>query len=306
MRVARRFTLALTACSLLSGSLAASVMAEPGPAKAQHEGAVGPEEHARRLAVALKGLNGADANEIERALYALRELKGRAAAEAIAARLKSGLPPQLTELALDVAASLDQPLATPVLSELTLHRRWQIRAKAITALSALRVRSSVSVLLYALDDPSAEVRSAAARGLGAIGDPRALPALNAALARGVDGALEGLAGLATSKQVPAILERATSALKASEPALRILITRANLPLVTKLKVISFVQAHQPEAEAQEVLASWRDQLKQQGDLRLLAALTAPAKPSKPAPAQPAEAKPSPSEQKLSQVNGAKP
>jgi HEAT repeat protein len=300
MRAQRSFGLALTVCSLLSGSLATSVQAAPTtpdaatkteatkPAAARvtatraaavtpREGALGPEEHARRLQAALAGLKSSEPEEIQRALLSLRELSGRAAAEGIVARLRLGLPPQLTELSLDVVATLNQPLAAPVLSELTLHRRWQIRAKALAALAALRVRSSVSVLLYALDDPSAEVRSAAARGLGMIGDPRATPALNAALARGVDGALEGLAALATSKQVPAILERAKAGLSANEPALSILITRTNLPVVTKLKVINFVQAHDAESEAEHVLALWRDKLKLQGDLRLLAALAPKAK-----------------------------
>jgi HEAT repeat protein len=298
MRAPRSFRLALTVCSLLSGSLTASVQAAPttqdaetkteaakpaaahvarGPVTVAREGQLGPEEHARRLQAALAGLKSSEPEEIQRALLGLRELSGRAAAEGIVARLRLGLPPQLTELSLDVVAALNQPLAVPVLSELTLHRRWQIRAKALTALAALRVRSSVSVLLYALDDPSAEVRSAAARGLGVIGDPRATPALNAALARGVDGALEGLAGLATSQQVPAILERAKTALAANEPALSVLITRENLPVVTKLKVIGFVQAHDAEGEAQRVLLLWRDKLKQKGDLRLLAALSPEAK-----------------------------
>jgi HEAT repeat protein len=241
--------------------------------KAESAAATGsPDEHARKLRVALAGLSGSDPVAIQQSLASLKELKGRAAAEGIVERLKVGLPPQLGELALDVLGGLDQPLAVPVLSELTLHRRWQIRAKAVTALGALHMRSSVSVLLYALDDPSPEVRSAAARALGMVGDPRATSALNAALERGVDGALEGLAQLANNKQVDGILARAKSDLKGSEPALWLLLARTNLPVVSKLKVIQFVQAHDSEQEAAQLLALWREKAKSQGDARLASAL----------------------------------
>jgi HEAT repeat protein len=241
---------------------------------------MGPEEHARRLKHALAGLRTSDPVAIADALTSLKELEGRAAAEAIAARVKEGLPPQLTERALEVLAGSQQPVAAPALSELTLHRRWQIRAQAVAALGALRVRSTVSVLLYALDDPSPEVRSAAARALGMAGDPRAIRALEAALARGVDGALEGLAQLVPSKQIDAILARAKVDLVGCEPALWQLLTRTNLPVVTKLKVLSFVQAHDSEQEAAQVLAGWQSKLKERGDARLLAAAAKPTPATK--------------------------
>lgn len=236
----------------------------------------GPEEHARLLQVALQGLRSSEASTIQDSLLQLKELRGRAAADAISARLKQGLPPQLTESALEVLSGLDQPIAVPILAELTQHRRWQIREKAVAALGGLRVRSSVSVLLYALDDPSPEVRASAARALGLAGDPRAIPSLISAIARGVDGALEGLAQLAGTKQVEAILARASADLKASEPALWVLLSRANVPPVTKHKVIQFVQNHDSSDEAEQVLAAWRERLKSAGDLRLLALLSHPA------------------------------
>jgi hypothetical protein len=248
------------------------------------EPAMGPDEHARRLQSALHRLRGSDPVAIQEALSSLQELQGRAAAEAIVARVQAGLPPQLAERALEVLSGLSQPLAAPVLSELTQHRRWQIRAQAVRALGVLRVRSSVSVLLYALDDPSPEVRSAAARALGMAGDPRALRALDAALAKNVDGALEGLAGLVPSKQLDVILARAKTNLNASEPALWVLLTRANLPVVSKLKVMNFVIAHDSEQEADQVLALWKSKLKESGDVRLLTALVESEKRAAGAPA----------------------
>ena len=306
MRAKRSYLIALSACSLLTqlsvrvASAApthdsavvrangAALAAQPAPAAAREQNkvaaapAIGPEEHARRVQHALKGLESSDPVEIQEALRSLHELTGRAAAEGIAARLKSGLPPQLCELALSALGALNQPIAAPVLSELTLHRRWQIRAQALAALASLRVRSSVSVLLFALDDPSAQVRSAAARALGLLGDPRASTALRAALERGVEGALEGLAHLSTSKQVDNILMHARSDLKAAEPALWILLARPNLPVVTKLKVIELVNGHDAEQEAAVLRAGWQEKLKASGDTRLLSALsTQPGATTKP-------------------------
>lgn len=334
MRVQRRLSMAFVACSFLLTSIAATAYGAPdAPAQTntQHphsiamvapnsgargaratpptqtdkaaaaarpvaDPALGPDEHARRLQSALNRLRGSDPVEIQDALSSLQELKGRAAAEAIVARVQAGLPPLLAERALDVLSGLSQPLAAPVLSELTLHRRWQIRAQAVRALGALRVRSSVSVLLYALDDPSSEVRSAAARALGMAGDPRAIRALDAALAKNVDGALEGLAGLVPSKQVDAILARAKSNLSASEPALWVLLERSNLPVVTKLKVVNFVIAHDSEQEAEQVLALWKSKLKESGDLRMLAALAENEKRAANAPVAKAVASPVPAAQ----------
>jgi HEAT repeat protein len=326
MRVMRKFSIAFTACSLLSTSLvhavppastapaaaksgqAAVVLAATegtapaalsGPVRAEPRSmsvgreadahGVSREEYARRLQGATVALRSSDPDAIQRALVSLKELSGRAAADVIVARVQAGLPPQLTEQALVVLGGLGQPIAAPVLSELTLHRRWQIRAEAVRALGGLRVRSSVSVLLYALDDPSAEVRRAAALALGMAGDPRAIPALNAALLRNADGALEGLAQLVPSKQVDAILARAKLNLTASEPALWLLLARPNLPAVTKLKVISFVQAHDSEGEAQQIVALWKTKLKESGDLRLLGALTSSAAAAPRTAAKPGQA-----------------
>lgn len=285
MRVKR--TLLIVAAGCLFASAPGAALAQPLARSADTPAPIGPEEHTRRLKSAQMNLDGSDPAAIQSAFANLKELQGRAAAELVIARLKQGLPPQLIESALDVLSGLNQPLAVPVLSELTLHRRWQIREQAVRALAQLKVRSSVSVLLYALDDPSPEVRSTAARGLGLVGDPRARVALNAALERGVEGALEGLAQLATSAQVDAILARAKTNLARGEPALWVLLARPNLPAVTKLKVIAFLQNHDSEQEAEQLLARFRERVKHEGDPRLLPALASrPVTLAKPAAAAP--------------------
>jgi HEAT repeat protein len=223
------------------------------------------------LREAVAQLQGADAAAVEQALAKLRELEGREAAEAVMARVQKGLPPQLAELAVETLGALQQPITTPVLVELTLHRRRQIREKAVAALGTLRVRSAVSVLLYALDDPSPEVRSAAARSLGLVGDARALKALTAAVEHGVDGALLAVAQLGTAKHVALILKHAKADVKASEPALHTLLSRTNLHQTSKLQVVEAIRSlATPEAEA--VLNQWRSSFGKGTDPRLLEAL----------------------------------
>jgi HEAT repeat protein len=232
---------------------------------------IGPEEFERRLAAASAQLGSAELASLQQALTTLHELGGRDAAIAIMERLRRGLPPQLMEQAVDALGTLNQPITAPVLVELTLHRRWQIREKAAAALGSLKMRSAVTVLLYSLDDPSAEVRSAAARARGLWGDARALPALITAVERGVDGALLALAQLGNGKHVNVILEHAKKNVKASEPALRTLLARTNLPVASKVLVVKAIRAL-ANAEAEEVLAGWRSSFGKGTSPELLAAL----------------------------------
>jgi HEAT repeat protein len=58
---------------------------------------------------------------------------------------------------------------------------WDQRRHAILALGGLRYRGAVEPLVKLLRDPNVHLRVAAARALGQIGDPAALPALRAAL-----------------------------------------------------------------------------------------------------------------------------
>jgi HEAT repeat protein len=58
---------------------------------------------------------------------------------------------------------------------------WDQRRHAILALGGLRYRGAVEPLVKLLRDPNVHLRVAAARALGQIGDPAALPGLRAAL-----------------------------------------------------------------------------------------------------------------------------
>lgn len=259
--------------STADGPGARPAAAASGAAVGSQTEKIGPAEHKRLLKEAIAQLQASDSVQIQQAIAALRDLEGREAALAIMARVRKGLPPQLTELAVEVLGGLNQPSVTPVLVELTLHRRWQIRERAVVALGALKMRTAVSTLLYALDDPSAEVRSAAALALGRLGDPRALPALAAALEHGVDGAMLALAQLGNARHVELILKFATKDVRASEASLRTLLTRPNLHISAKLEIVQTIRGLAgPDAEA--VIASWRGALGKGADPRLLAALGA--------------------------------
>lgn len=252
--------------AIMGGRAAAGPQPEQKP--------LSPEERKRLQDEAMAQLQSTDLSLLSQAIATLRELQGRDAARALMERLRKGLPPQLAEAAVDALGSMNQPLVTPVLIELTLHRRWQIREKAVVALGALKMRTAVSALLYALDDPSPEVRSAAALALGQLSDPRALPALAAALEHGVSGAMPALAQLGNARHVELILKYAVQNLQTSEPSLRILLTRPNLHISSKLTVLKTIQGlAQPEAQA--MIASWRAQLGKGTDPQLLAALRAP-------------------------------
>jgi len=231
---------------------------------------------AEQLRVAQEKLEG-DATAIEQALGLLAQLGGDAAAQSIVARLRRGLPPQLTETAIAALLRLQRPAAAPALLELTLHRRVAIRVKAIAALGELKLRSAQSALLYALDDPSAEVRSAAVDALGKAGNPRALPALLAAADRGLAGAWQAIGALASAADLKRILEHAQAGdITPLRPALDVLMTRANLPLEAKTRLVQELEKlGSPSARA--CLVGWLAELKTDGPARVRQALFASIK-----------------------------
>jgi HEAT repeats len=73
-----------------------------------------------------------------------------------------------------------QGVVADLLQRLQARPAWR-RAEAADMLGKLRMREAVPALVTALDDPSEDVRTVAARGLAAIRDPAAVPALARAL-----------------------------------------------------------------------------------------------------------------------------
>jgi HEAT repeat protein len=209
-----------------------------------------------QLKTAIAKLQGDEAS-IRQGLASLTELGGDSAADAVMARLRRGLPPQLIEASIDTLVLLNRPGAGAALLELTQHRRIQIRVKAMQALGALKQRSAEAALLYALDDPSSEVRSAAVDALAVVGSARAVPALLTAAEREVPGAWHAIGSLAKPKDLDRILEDAPNGdLMRIRPALDALVSRKDFPLESRVRLVQQVAAlGTPSARA--CLLDWR-------------------------------------------------
>jgi HEAT repeat protein len=213
-------------------------------------------------------LQNGDEAAVRQAFGSLVELGGEDAAQAVVARLRRGLPPQLIEAAIDTLVLLGRPSLAPPLLELTQHRRIQIRIKAMQALASLKMKSAQSALLYALDDPSSEVRTAAVEALASLGNARALPALYTAAERGVPGAWEAVGQIATAADFKTLVSRAQrDDAMVGRPALDTLMARANLPLDAKLKLVQQV-AGLGTPSARAVLTDWSAAYKAEGHPRL--------------------------------------
>jgi hypothetical protein len=213
-----------------------------------------------------------DPAAVQQAIDALAQLGGEGAANAIAARLRRGLPPQLIEPGIAALEHIGKPSAAPVLLELALPRRPQVRAHALAALGALKVKLAQAALLYALDDPSAEVREAAVAALAQIGDARALPPLFAAAERGMPQALIAIGNIATPRDVKTIVQRAKDGdVTRIKPALQTMLERTDFPVQGKLAIVRELAAL-GSAGARNHLVQWLDAWKTQGDPRLRQAL----------------------------------
>jgi HEAT repeat protein len=235
------------------------------------------------LTAAQNQLASADADVIQAGFVELGKLGGREAVDILLARLHRGLPPQLIDGAVDALVKLKDVRAVPALLELATHRRFQVREHAVTALGALGAKNAQSVLLYALDDPSPEVREAAARSLGKVGDARAIAALTTASERGVQAALIGLASLGSNKEIELVLARAKAgAWQPAQPALLALLSRKNLPQATKLRVITALRDVK-SAESQACLVALFNELGKDGDARIRGALSEASGAASPAP-----------------------
>jgi HEAT repeat protein len=244
----------------------------PAPAAAPAKPVSKAAADASALRAAVDKLGSGDPGVVRQGIDTLTQLGSEAAAQAIAARLGRGLPPQLAEHALEALVQVGKASVAPVLLELVLHRRPQIRSRAIEALGMLRVKSAQSALLYALDDPSAEVREASVRALAQVGSARALPALFTASDRGAAHALVAIGQLATPREVKAIVERAKDGdVTRIKPALDTMLERADFPIAGKLAVVRGVAALGPQS-ARNHLVQWLDARKTEGDPRLRQAL----------------------------------
>lgn len=231
----------------ISASAALAIVAtcaSPIAAQAAAQGSKTPSraEAAAKLQTAQEWLQSSDENRFREGLDSLTSIGGEPAAAAVIARMRRGLPPQLTELAIGALVKLKRPSAGPALLELTQHRRAQLRARAIDALAELQIRNAQSAALRALDDANEEVRSTAVRALTRIGDARALPTLLTAAEHGAPGAWLACAKLVPASSLKLLLSRA-GAVDVAElrPSLDLLLARRDLPNDAKLRTIAWVK-----------------------------------------------------------------
>ncbi|MEZ4250496.1 MAG: HEAT repeat domain-containing protein [Polyangiales bacterium] len=162
--------------------LAVALGATSSLAEAQRRGRAprGPS-----IAEAQPLLDSTNPDEIRLGLETAVTVGGAPAAEAIAQRIRRGLPAEVLDSAIDSLAALGRREAGPVLFELLNHRRATIRAHAAEAVVAVAAQGADRALVASLSDGDPAVRSAAALGLGRLGARSAANELFLALERGV-------------------------------------------------------------------------------------------------------------------------
>ncbi len=154
-------------------------------------------------------------------------------------RIHRGLTPDLLSAALDTLAALGHPSSGPVIVELTLHRRPEVRRKAADTLILVRPPGAENALVTALSDEDSDVRRVAAEGLGALGARRAVPTLFHALDRGVLEAAASIGQVGNGENITA-LTRYLGRLPFSSmgPAFSFALARTDLSLDTKRMLIT--------------------------------------------------------------------
>jgi hypothetical protein len=218
----------------LSGSFATPTSAQRRPRPAPAAPAADPA-----LAELVTKLESGDATAIQEALEALG-LRGTADVVApIAARIRRGLPSDLLELAVDTLAVTGRNEAGPVLVTLTTHRRPAIRLKAVQGVAALKPRGAEQSLALALGDADAQVRSAAAIGLGQLGARGSVDRLFLALEHNVLEASTSIGQLASPAEVTRLLGYVGRlGFDVLTPALNEVLARADVPERSKLDVVA--------------------------------------------------------------------
>lgn len=183
-------------------------------------------------------LASANPDEIRLGLETAVTVGGAPAAEAIAQRIRRGLPADVLDSAIDSLAALGRREAGPVLFELTSHRRATVRARAIDALVAVQAQGADRALVSALSDGDPSVRSAAALGLGRLGARSASNELFLALERGVLEAATALGQVVDAAGVDRLLGfLGRVPLDALTPGFDELFARTDVPDRSKLAVI---------------------------------------------------------------------
>lgn len=158
------------------------------------------------------------------------------------ARVRKGLSPALLEVALDTLTVLARPEAGSILFELVAHRRAAVRLKAVQAIVACNPPGADRALVSALSDLDAEVRSAAALGIGELRVRGVVGPLFLAFDRNVPEAAVALGQVAQPADITRLLGYLGRVpFPNLTPALTEILGRADVPERSKLEVIGQLQ-----------------------------------------------------------------
>jgi HEAT repeat protein len=151
---------------------------------------------------AIKRLKSGDLTQVKSALDDVRTSAkaGAPAAATIADLLVSGLPPDLTQSAIDTLADTESEAASEVLAAYAHDRSAAIRRSSVQALSRTRGPAAVKALRAGLSDPDPGVRGLAATGLGSMKAKDAVGDLFVALEHKVNEAAASIGQLCAGSE----------------------------------------------------------------------------------------------------------
>jgi HEAT repeat protein len=149
-------------------------------------------------------LSSQDADELRMAIESAPALGKAGVAPLLVERVRDGLPSDLLKAALEALVSVGDPRAAELFVSMTHHRRAQVRANAVLALSILHTPGAEAEVIKALSDVNPEVRKAAAEALSQIGTKIALPNLFRALEHDVEGSAAAIGKLAEASTIPRV------------------------------------------------------------------------------------------------------
>jgi hypothetical protein len=151
---------------------------------------------------AIKRLKSGDMDQIKSALDDVRvsAKAGAPAVPAIADLLERGLPPALTQAAIDAVADTEAEAGSEALAWYTRDRAAEVRRAAVQALARTKGVAAVKALRASLSDPDPGVRGLAATGLGSMKAKDAVADLFVALEHKVDEAAASLGQLCAGNE----------------------------------------------------------------------------------------------------------
>jgi HEAT repeat protein len=217
---------------------ASSALAAPAtaPAAAQPAAAKPPMPSLAQLQAEL---SSGDEARVRKALALLAKRKLPGSVGVLTAFVQAGQSDALADRAIGALAELASPVALPVLTGLSRHRRPSARIAALTGVAALPGEAATALLVDGLRDSDPSVRGTSARLLGERGERSAVDVLFHALERGVPEAAAALGQLGDAAAVTrlhGLLGRV--ALQTMLSGYERLLARSDLDEAVKLEIVA--------------------------------------------------------------------